>query len=847
MSLKNTILVVDDDNFNRKLMHKLLNDTYTILEAVNGKEALEVLEKHREEISAVMLDLVMPVMDGYEFLRESAKIHEYANIPMLVVTSDETDRGEATCLELGAWDFIRKPFDELTLKLRLSNIISRSHLYLVEQLKNVAEHDPLTGLFNRAKFFAETRRMLDENPNTTYAFVRFDIERFHLINSFFGESEGNRLLKYVADYFREMDVSEAATYGRIESDVFCLCVPHGKFNIINEAARAQEFLENYNYNYYIEPNYGIYIIDNPEISVESMYERATMASKQCKNKYMNYIEYYNDSMNESLVNEQRVINEMHNALADGEFVVYLQPKYSLSTNTACGAEALVRWNHPQRGMINPGMFIPIFESNGFIGKLDYYMWENVCVLLKKWRSSGQEPFPISVNVSRANMYNPHLVEMLTTLVKRYDVPPELLQLELTESSYMDNPNQMKKTVLELKKHGFKILMDDFGSGYSSLNTLKNIDVDILKVDMQFLPTGEGDIKSEHILSSVIRMAGWLDLPVVVEGVETYAQKEFLVSIGCLYVQGYLYARPMPVAEYEKLIESQRSGQTVCHVSNYGIEKLDSIWSASPYAEQIFKNIMLPIAVYEFTNGKCEPLRFNKAFIELFGLEQAIENTDSNKGNHVSHDGRLALKKAFECAVEQRGISECDYKWMGENRSQIWLNVRLQYVKSVGESSLLFALFTDVTEHKKLEFELYSLRGRADKRLDEELGPAPTILVTDNSPASRKVLQTILHDKYSVIEAQDGARSLSILNENRLSIDAVILNIDLPVTNGEIYLKSKNSNPNTAGIPVIAISGEGKTALPEQVLKMGADFYVQSVFQTEQILDCVKKAVKKRLE
>lgn len=833
----NTVLVVDDDPLNRAFMKKFLADSYQILEASNGKMALETLEKEGQSIVAILLDLVMPIMDGYEFLRCFSKNQQYQNIPVLVVTSDENQNGEKTCLELGAWDFIRKPFNDITLKLRLANIIGRSQMHLLEKLKYLTEHDALTGLYNRTMFFAETRHLLDAHPDVRFMFIRFDIERFHLINSFYGEEEGNELLKFVADAFRKYAKTVSyCTYGKIESDVFCVCVPQNEVDLPQFAEKARNVLSTYNYNCYIEPTYGVYVINDTNVSIESMYEFASLASKKCKNKYMNYIEYYDQSMSETLIKEQSYINEMHSALDSEQFEVYLQPKYLMNTNTPYGAEALVRWRHPEKGLIYPGEFIPVFERNGFIGKLDYYMWESVCKLLRKWIDNGLNPAPISVNVSRVNMYNPHVVALLTDLLKKYKIPSDLLNLEITESSYMDNPNQMKKTITELKSNGFVILMDDFGSGYSSLNALKDIDVDILKIDMKFLPTGEADSRGERILSSIIRMAGWLDLPVIVEGVETHEQKDFLQSIGCNYVQGYLFAKPMPVSDYEIVLQTKQADHHV--INNFNdINKLDSIWSASPNAEQIFKNIMQPIAVYEYAHGNCEPIRFNKAFIDLFGFEAAIENSNGKPGKHISVQDKDSLKTAFEKAVKEQSAIECEYQWNAENGAAIWIHVKLQYVKSVSEVHALFAIFTDITEQKRLEYELKGFKGLFKKDAEKK-----TVLVADDSNVSRTMIKSILQDHYTVLEAENGKKALTLLSDNKDEIVLILLDIVMPEMDGRTFLNHKNADPAMVNIPVVIISAESNNDMQIEAHKLGASDYVTKPFVSEILLRRLRNVI-----
>lgn len=380
---------------------------------------------------------------------------------------------------------------------------------------------------------------------------RFDIDRFQLINSFFGTDEGDRLLCYIANRIQVFASQLAAcSYGRMESDIFCICLPYADLNKTNLVELIRNYLYEYNTDYDIVPSMGIYLIQDRSLSVESMYNRAALAAKQCKGSYVKCFAYYNESLSVALAREQEIINEMNTALENHQFIIYLQPKIDIQNGKPCGAEALTRWNHPKRGIMAPNDFIGIFEQNGFITKLDFYIWEQVCILLRKWLDNGYQPYPISVNISRVDLYNPKLVDMILELIRKYQIVPELLNLELTESAYTDNPIMLSETIERLQKHGFTIMMDDFGSGYSSLNILKDMDVDILKIDMRFLSKTKIAGRGENIIASVIRMSKWLNIPVIAEGVETMEQVAFLRSVGCDYVQGYYYEKPIPVEYYE---------------------------------------------------------------------------------------------------------------------------------------------------------------------------------------------------------------------------------------------------------------------------------------------------------
>lgn len=548
MRKRNEILIVDDSKLNRQSFTDILKDGYGILEARDGQEALEVLKKNKDIIAAIILDLVMPVMDGFTFLEKFQQIDEYRYIPVIVATTNDDTETEKKCLTLGAWDFIPKTFHKDIIKFRVLNAINKSRV-------RVLEYDFLTGIYNQQKFYQATRDMLDDGGDKTYAFIHFDIDRFKMVNSFYGVKAGDDLICHMAEAVRDaVEQYGEGTYGRINGDIFGICIPFEKTDhIIALTKRIKRQVRRYAVNFYLETSAGIYIIENNEMDVSAIYDNASLAARQCKGHYMVHEAFYTSEMGDKLLREQRIINEMDAALRDEQFVVYFQPKYELKQFQPYGAEALVRWQRPDGTLIPPGEFIPIFEKNGFIINLDYYVWKKVCQFIKKELDEGREPAPISVNVSRVNLFNPKFLESLINLVEEYRVPPKYLNLELTESVFSDNAALMQNAVDYLHKAGFTIMMDDFGSGYSSLNVLKDVNLDVLKIDMRFLSKGENDGRGTKILEAVIRMAESLKMPVIAEGVEEKQQVDLLARLGCNYIQGYYFAKPMPLAQYKELL------------------------------------------------------------------------------------------------------------------------------------------------------------------------------------------------------------------------------------------------------------------------------------------------------
>ena len=468
-----------------------------------------------------MLELMMPVMDGYEFLEMHRKRKEYSYLPVVVCTTEDDPEREQKSLELGAWDFVLKKSSPGIMRLRAGNAIEKSKVRFLE-------YDFLTGIYGQQKFYQATRELLDQRAGANFAFIHFDIDRFRIINTLYGSKEGDRLIHFVAGAIRKvMTAYGRGTYGRLGGDVFGMCVPYedgAAIYHILEGIRAE--IRKHSVHYYLETCEGIYLVE----------------------------------IGQKVLREQQIIDEMDAALAEQQLSVYFQPKYQLKKMAPYGAEALVRWKKPSGEIVLPNEFIPIFERNGFITKLDYYVWEKVCQFIDSELSQGRNPAPISVNVSRVNLYNPDFMDSLIDLIHRYHIPPHYLNLELTESVFSEDAELIQRAVNYLHDAGFTILMDDFGSGYSSLNILKDVDLDVLKIDMKFFSKGNTAEKGAKIIEAVIRMAESLDMMVIAEGVEEKHQVDFLNDLGCDYIQGYYFGRPMSQDQYEKLTNHDEEEQ-----------------------------------------------------------------------------------------------------------------------------------------------------------------------------------------------------------------------------------------------------------------------------------------------
>ena len=416
----------------------------------------------------------------------------------------------------------------------------------------LATYDELTGIYNKQAFYAKTKEMLLDNPDKNFDLLRINIERFKVLNDLFGESTGDKLLRYIGKFLKEINLPLCVS-GRLYADNFVVCYEAGKGDSRRMINTLQMVADSFAINNRTILSFGLYRIDDKTLPVSVMCDRANMALWKAKGNFKNPYCEYDEKMRQQVLKEQKIINAMEMAIQNKEFTLYLQPKYNIEKGTIIGAEALVRWISLENGFISPGDFIPVFENNGFVYEVDKFIWEESCRYLRKWLDEGREVHPISVNVSRIDLYDPKLVKHLVDLREKYQLPSQYLELEITESAYTEDPEQIITITRQLREAGFVILMDDFGTGYSSLNMLKDIQIDVLKLDMGFLKSSDYSAKGGNILTAILKMAESLKMQTIAEGVETKEQVEFLKSIGCRYVQGFYYSKPLPVGEFEKLI------------------------------------------------------------------------------------------------------------------------------------------------------------------------------------------------------------------------------------------------------------------------------------------------------
>ena len=444
-----------------------------------------------------------------------------------------------------------------------------------QSMMNFAFNDDVTGAPNSNKFLLEARKVFANpaNDNKKYAMVLMDIAKFKVINEIYGYDNANKILKDVSEIIRR-NIRTTDLSTRYFAATFAFLIKYNEVEDISKTIdKILAEIDVYNSTMMTNFNdvkrglitklvllFGVYLVSDRHLSINTMCDRALLAKRTIQSKVNQHIAFYDEALRTKLLNDKKIEDEMYSALEKNEFVMYLQPKFDMHTLKVVGSEALVRWIHPTAGFIPPCDFIPLFEQNGFVVELDHYIWEVACKTIRKWMNWGLNPTPISVNVSRLHLSNENFIDYLIHLIKKYNIPAQLLELELTESACFDDLDKFLEILNTLKKYGFSIAMDDFGVGYSSLNILRKIPVDILKLDKEFITTSTSDDKGKVVVKHVLAMAKNLNLTTVSEGIETKEQAEFLTVAGCDIAQGFLFARPMPINDFEKLAFAQEIEQ-----------------------------------------------------------------------------------------------------------------------------------------------------------------------------------------------------------------------------------------------------------------------------------------------
>lgn len=579
--------------------------------------------------------------------------------------------------------------------------------------------DKNTGIYRREVFLQEVDKQITQIENLNdYCMIAIDIEYFKLFNEWLGVDAGDRFLQGIAEILVMLQKNSNSIAGYMFGDDFAVFGENSEARIQGLYNKLVKLMKSFDVNGSFFPMIGIYkLTDKEKYPAAILYDRACFAQAEARGNLVKRIFYYEKSLQDKLADEQQLIHGLQKALKNGEITYYLQPKCAIRSGKIVGAEALVRWIHPQKGVISPDIFIPILEKTGLISKVDTYVWEAVCRDIREWIDNCKTPLPVSVNLSRKDIYVIDAVTVLKNLMKKYRLNPQVLEIEITESAYAENDSQTEKLLTDLRMAGFKTSMDDFGSGYSSLNMLKDVNVDLLKIDMYFLKFDEHSYaKGVGIIETIINMARVLEIPVIAEGVEDENQVKMLQEIGCSYAQGYYYYKPMPIKEFYQLIDNGENMDT----NGIRVAQGDYVSLKELLNNQLLSSSMLDRMLGAFAFIECNGeflyrIKANESYYKIVNLNNKDDVSDMRKKNlrefvHPA-DWEGLLAAFVEICEDPFGLSvkKAIYRGKYEGNEYSWYMANIHFLKRQEDSYLCLAQITDITEQINKEQDLEDSR------------------------------------------------------------------------------------------------------------------------------------------
>ena len=550
--LKKTVLVVDDEEINREIMSAILETSFNVLTANDGQDALDIIYKEEHKIDLVMLDIFMP-MDGREVLKIRQNDPKLKKIPFIVCTSDKDIEEE--CFKLGVNDFVKKPYENRDIIIaRVKRMIE---LYEDRSILKDVERDKLTNLFNR-EFFKKFSQQFDALfPKMNKDMLVLSINRFEIINELYGHDSADKILLSIANELVKYISITNGLIGKDEGGTFIMYCEH-QDNYEDLPIRIDTAIKEVAKDINISLRIGIYPNVDPILDKDIVISRSKSTADSLSNDYSKTFAIYNEEKQAKTIHMEKLIEAFSQALEEEQFKLYFQPKYNIQgdKNRLVSAEVLVRWISPKFGFVSPGEFINLFEENGLIGKLDAYILEKAAKYMRLIKDKYGAYIPLSVNLSRVDMYRPNLVEEITRFVDSNNVPRDKYYIEITESAFVEDAKEVIPVINHIRDSGFKVEIDDFGSGYSSFGALASLPFDVLKIDMQFIRSMDTNPKVKDIIKMIINLSKMFNATSVAEGVETETQYLFLKESGCDVIQGYYFSKPLAIDDFEKLIEKE---------------------------------------------------------------------------------------------------------------------------------------------------------------------------------------------------------------------------------------------------------------------------------------------------
>lgn len=521
------------------------------------------------------------------------------------------------------------------------------------KVKGTMNSNNLSDYYYNHSFMERLRKRLPEILPNTYCIVAIDIEHFRLFNKLYGRSSGDEVIRYIYTCLKQSALEYDGIDAYLGGDNFVAFLPDDDEVLNNIRQKIIKKFSEWNNTSAFFPLFGVYTIKDTSVLPELMYDHAMLALSHAEEDYKWHICRYTIEMESSLEKEVYLLAAIEEGLEKGEFTFFAQPQCNIATGQIVGAEALVRWQKPDGEVLLPGGFIPVLEKNKMIDQLDRYVWEKVCQWLKGWIDQGYSPVPISINVSRIDIYAMDVPKYIFSLLEKYQIPEHLIKIEITESAYTENNNRISHAVNTFRNRGLVVMMDDFGCGYSSLNILKNIPVDVLKLDMRFLQFKEEERqKSANILESIVNMAGLLHLPIVVEGVENESQEKFVQKLGCRYIQGFYYYKPLPIKKFEELLRDKRQIDTQGLVYKQ-VEPMHirEFIDTNFVSDSMLNNVLGPVVFFEVLGGDIKITRVNEQYFRMLGEQHFEEDIQKEFLKRIPEEERCVFHRMIEKAFE----------------------------------------------------------------------------------------------------------------------------------------------------------------------------------------------------
>lgn len=544
---KHTVLVIEDNEINRELLNEILSEEYNLYFAENGQVGLDLLKEHSNIIDIVLLDLEMPVMNGYEVMEIVSKDPQLQSIPIVVITANEDAEEEVRCLKLHATEFLHKPYVPSIVHLRVEGLLRlRDCISQVSEL----EIDQKTGAYTYNAFLFHATQMLQEHPDVDYTLALTDVIGFKALQDSYGERSFDVLRREVDLLKEHMGTEGVVGYYSFDHLLFLFPTQTHDETEEQKLALFDNYMERMSKALKVTIKAGFCEHIDPTRPLPSYLDVLRLALDKALKHYNHYADFVGTQQLDQIQRAKRIEQEMEKAIKIGQMQVYYQPKHDAKTQKLIGAEALLRWIHPEMGFISPAEFIPIFEQNGFVEKADAFVWEQTCKYQREWIDKGLPVVPISVNASRQDFDSPDILSHSIDVMKKYNLSPSLMHVEVTESFFADLSSEAIGRMGIIRDNGINVELDDFGTGYSSLHSLAELPIDVVKFDMSFVRRLH-EPREQLVMQGCVDLIKRLKMKTIAEGVEDANTSQMIADFGIDAIQGYYYSKPLPARQFEE--------------------------------------------------------------------------------------------------------------------------------------------------------------------------------------------------------------------------------------------------------------------------------------------------------